>query len=110
MAVTANRVDGAKLIPEWDFADRIRKVRTIAGMDQKAFAEALDVTAGSYAGWEAGRSKPRDPVSIAKRMELLTSVPATWVLGLHEETPRPNDPNEGPSDVVRPKGFEPLTF
>ncbi len=82
----------------------------MTGMDQKAFAEKLGVTPGSYAGWEAARSKPRDVVSLAKRIEMLTGIPATWTLGIHEETPRPDgDPNEGNPDV-RLKGFEPLTF
>jgi transcriptional regulator with XRE-family HTH domain len=110
MAISASHASGGKLVPAWDFSDRIRKARSIAGMDQKTFAERLGVTAGSYAGWESGRNRPRDQVAIAKRIEMLTTIPAAWVLGLYEETPRPDGPGEGSNDLVRPKGFEPLTF
>ncbi|WP_181723249.1 helix-turn-helix domain-containing protein [Nocardia gipuzkoensis] len=110
MAISASRATGVKMIPAWEFSDRLRKARQTTGLDQKAFAENLGVTPGSYAGWESGRSKPRDQVAVARRVELLTNIPATWVLGLYEETPRPEGPDEGQSDLVRPKGFEPLTF
>ncbi len=111
MPAQANpRVDGQKFVPTWEFSDRIRKARQVAGMDQKSFAAQLDVNPGSLAGWESGRSKPRDMVVVAKRIEMLTGIPAAWTLGVYEEAPRPDDPNEGPASSVRPKGFEPLTF
>ena len=77
------------VIPTWSFADKVRKSRATVGMDQRAFADALNVKPGSLAGWESGKSKPRDVVAIAKRIELLTRVPASWLLGLESESPRP---------------------
>lgn len=108
MAAPETRADGAKLVPRWEFSDRLRKARSIAQQDQKEFAANLGVTAGSLAGWEAGRSKPRDVVAVAKRIEVLLGIPASWTLGLHEETPHSGGPGGG--SEVRPKGFEPLTF
>ncbi|WP_370246340.1 helix-turn-helix domain-containing protein [Jiangella sp. DSM 45060] len=100
------------LIPEWTLADRLRKVRLTTGLQQRDFAERLQVTASAYAQWEAGNTKPRDIVTVARRIEMLTGVPATWILGLYTETPRPDGPAgvEGDDSVARPKGFEPLTF
>ncbi len=34
---------------------------------------------------------PRNPVSLAKRIEVLTRIPAAWVLGVYEPTPSPGD-------------------
>jgi transcriptional regulator with XRE-family HTH domain len=111
MAAMANHAGGEQVIPTWELQDRLRKARQTTGLDQKDFAQALGVNPGSLAGWEAGRSKPRDVVTVAKRIEMLTRIPAAWVLGVHEEAPRPDgDPNGGLPNDVRLKGFEPLTF
>jgi len=84
------------VIPEWTLADKLRKARQQAGVDQRSFAEQLGVTSSAYAQWEAGRAIPRDVVTIVKRIEAATGVDALWLLGL--------DPS------VRPKGLEPPTF
>lgn len=79
------------VIPSWTLGDRIRKARTTVGMDQRQFAEALGVKAGTLAGWEADNSKPRELVDVAMRIEEITSVPASWILGvgsLERKTPR----------------------
>ena len=41
------------LIPEWTFADRLRKVRRDQGMTQVQFAATIDVDPKRYAQWEA---------------------------------------------------------
>ncbi|MGB7509276.1 MAG: helix-turn-helix transcriptional regulator [Mycobacterium sp.] len=51
-------------------------------MTQSAFAAAIGVKEGSLAAWETDRATPRDIVSVAKRVEMLTNVPAAWLLGL----------------------------
>lgn len=84
------------VIPEWTFADCLRKARQIAGMSQRDFAEQLGVKAGAYAQWEADNNRPRDVVAIAKRIEMLTRIPASWTLGLELQRPRPG----GPGGVV----------
>lgn len=70
---------------EWSFADRLRKVRReVADATQEEFAAALDVPLKAYGAWEAGRNTPREIVAIAKRIELVTGVPATWMLGISD--------------------------
>jgi transcriptional regulator with XRE-family HTH domain len=81
--------DGAPVIPWWTLGDRIRKARSTANMDQREFAEALGVPAGSLAGWETDRQRPRDLVAVAKRIEMLTRIPAAWILGLDVAQPGP---------------------
>lgn len=96
------------LIPEWTFGDRIRKTRLSVGMDQRTFAENIGATASSLATWETDRVRPRDLIAVAKRIELLTRVPASWLLGLYED-PQPGGPAAG-EGVARPERFELPTF
>lgn len=71
------------VVPTWTFADRLRKIRRdVVDMEQAEFAEALGARRPAYSAWEAGRNQPRDLVAFARRVELLTGVPAAWVLGL----------------------------
>jgi transcriptional regulator with XRE-family HTH domain len=70
------------VIPEWTFADRLRKARQSVDLNQRDFAERLGVGAPAYGQWEAGNNRPRDLVALAKRVELLTKVPAAWLLDL----------------------------
>ncbi len=90
MSTQTERVSA--VIPQWTFGDRLRKARHQAGMDQRSFADAVDATPGSLATWETDRSRPRDLVALAKRVELLTGVPAAWLLGLDEWAPWGSNP------------------
>lgn len=81
--------------PEWSFADRLRKIRREAHFQQDDFAARLGVNENQYKAWESGRNNPRDIVSIAKRIELLTGVPAQWTLGL-ADAPAPSGPGDDP--------------
>jgi transcriptional regulator with XRE-family HTH domain len=82
-------------------ADRLRKARLVAGLTQEEFAEKLDVKPAAYSHWEAARNTPRKLVAVAQRIEMLTGIPATWMLGLSEPSPNPGGPGErgdkGPS-------------
>lgn len=59
-------------------------------MTQAGFAAAIGVKEGSLAAWETDRATPRDIVTIAKRVEMLTQIPAAWLLGLSNPDDRPN--------------------
>ena len=92
-------------IPEWTFADRLRKARQATGLLQREFAEKLGVSKAAYAQWEAGNSRPRDVVIFSKKIELITNIPASWMLGLETQNPRPGGPGEG--EVWAPRGSNP---
>lgn len=70
-------------VPSWTFADRIRKARTEAGLDQREFAEQIGVKASTYATYETGRNQPRykDIFDLARRVENVSGVDAVWLIG-----------------------------
>ena len=84
--------------PQFDFCDRIRKVRReVAHMTQKEMAHELQVGDKAYEAWEAGRNKPGsdDLISIAKLIAARwPGVTAAWVLGV-EDPPPPPPPSGG---------------
>lgn len=92
-------------VPQWNLADRFRKIRTDRDLHQRDFATMLGVTPAAYAAWESGRNHPHNVVAVAKRIEMLTGVPATWVLGLNEQGPRPGVSQDGgaPGGTLRPR-------
>ena len=94
-------------VPEWSLADRLRKARQSFALPQREFAAKLGVTASAYQQWEGGFTRPRNVVAMAKRIEMLTGVSATWILGLETAEPRPVTPAGA---IARPEGFEPPTF
>ena len=81
-------------VPEWDFSDRLRKIRReVAHLTQEQMAAELGTTQRAYAAWESGRTKPDDIVAVAKRIGLRWRIPPAWTLGLDDNiTPPPNDP------------------
>lgn len=88
--------------PEFDFCDRIRKVRReVAHMTQAEFARELGTTQKAYAAWESGRTKPDNIVNVARKIEFRwrPRVTAAWVLGV-ETAPTPPT---GPGADVPPK-------
>ena len=99
MTASTERVS---VVPQWTFADRLRKARQVAGFTQREFADALEVSAGSYSQWESGNNGPRDIVAVVKRIELMTGVPSAWLLGIDE-------PQLPPPGMVRREGIEPPT-
>lgn len=73
--------------PLWTFGDRMRKARRRAGMTGAEFAEALGVTQSALGQYETDRTMPRDVVDLAQRVQALTGVPASWLLGLESAEP-----------------------
>jgi transcriptional regulator with XRE-family HTH domain len=94
------QTDSGPVYPDWSFGDRIRKARNVVGLHQRDFAAAIEVTDSSLAKWETDSATPRNMVAIARRIEVLTRIPAAWLLGLDEPAPQPEPPG----------GIEPPTF
>lgn len=79
----------------WTFGDRLRKIRRAANVDQEAFAAIIGEKRETLSKWEAGRVEPRNPVAVAKRIQMAYGIPASWTLGLEtEESPRPSGPGD----------------
>jgi transcriptional regulator with XRE-family HTH domain len=51
-------------------------------MTGQQFADVLGITASALGQYETDRATPRDVVEIAKRVEIVTGIPAAWMLGL----------------------------
>jgi transcriptional regulator with XRE-family HTH domain len=51
------------------------------------FAAVLGITASALGQYETDRAHPRDVVELAKRVELVTGIPASWLLGLDDVEP-----------------------
>lgn len=95
MNESAQRAYAYGEIPTWQFSDKIRKAREVAGLGQKAFAERVGITASTLAAYETGRSHPRwkDGPTLAKSIQLLTGIPHEWFLV--EDEPQPSGPRNG---------------
>ena len=78
-------------LPVWGFSDKIRKARDIAGLGQKEFAARIDLNPSTLAAYETGRAAPRfnDAPTLAKRLQLLTGIPADWFLVIDDPNPEP---------------------
>lgn len=97
--ISALSAAGVTSPPAWTFADRIRKVRRdVLGLDQGAFADRLEVSRKAYASWEMNRTTPRDILAVARRVELISRIPAAWLLGVDGQMP----PNNGPGNEESP--------
>lgn len=88
MTEATARAEGS-FIPEWTFAEKFRKARKIAGMEQREFAVALKLTPSTVAAYETGRATPRfrDAAPLAKRIQILTRVDYTWFLDVADPAP-----------------------
>ncbi|MFV0315479.1 MAG: helix-turn-helix domain-containing protein [Microthrixaceae bacterium] len=62
MQLTAQR---ARVIPEFELTDRLRRAREHAEMDQAELAEALGISRTSVGNYENGRRVPTRPYLIA---------------------------------------------
>lgn len=80
--MTITEAPRTPVIPEWTFADRLRKVRQIVGLDQRGMAGALGVSPATLGHWELGTNTPRNLIAVARQLETLSGVPAAWLLGV----------------------------
>lgn len=99
MGMTTDAIHGR--VPQWTFADRLRKIRRdVAGnVKQSDFAERLGVGEKAYAAWESGANTPRGMqlIDVARQIETEYGVPASWVLGL-DDGPSGPPPQRAPGN------------
>lgn len=67
-------------VPEWTFAERLRKARRDIGLNQETMAERLGVKSTTYGAWETGRNKP-DVADLAEKLEGVTGISRLWFVG-----------------------------
>ena len=93
-------------IPEWTVADRLRKAREWAGLEQAELARRAGLARNTISNYEGGKVTPRRTGLLAWSM--VTGVPVTWLE--NGESPQSGGPDGGLSGDVRSKGLEPPTF
>jgi transcriptional regulator with XRE-family HTH domain len=76
-------LDGA--IPQWTLADRMRKARTHAGLEQGELAAEIGIARSSVVNYENGHTRPSRPVLLSWAWRCKVS--PEWLIGL--------DPNSG---------------
>ena len=89
--------------PTWTLAQRFRRARLLAGLEQADVARALGVSRGTISTWETGKTEPS--ASNFVRFAQVTGQPLEWF------AEAVND--EAPAEAgawVRHEGFEPPTF
>lgn len=75
--LTPDYRQNAFVIPEWSLADRLRKSRENAGLDQTELARVTGISRTSIVHYEAGRRSPRRPYLAV--WSAATSVPIEWL-------------------------------
>lgn len=79
------------VVPEWTIADRMRKSREHAGLDQGELAELIGIARNTVSNYERAQTEPRRPALIAWSMA--TGVPLAWLetgTAPHPEGPAPD--------------------
>jgi transcriptional regulator with XRE-family HTH domain len=64
-------------VPQWTLADRLRKAREHADLDQSDFADQVGISRRSVTNYEKGHSSPSRPVLLAWAMR--TGVAMEWL-------------------------------
>ncbi|PAJ70934.1 MULTISPECIES: helix-turn-helix domain-containing protein [Corynebacterium] len=90
-------------VPEWTIADRARKARETAGMNQTELANAMGVARSTVQRIEQGVAEPSRTRVIA--WSFATGVALEWLE--KGETPAGEGPDGG--NAVRHQGIEPRT-
>jgi transcriptional regulator with XRE-family HTH domain len=74
-------------VPRWTLADKLRKARQHAGLEQDELAEQLGIARQSVSNYERGQTTPNRPIVWA--WADVTGVDRAWLLGHGDETRRP---------------------
>lgn len=102
-------IDPIGYVPQWDFADRLRKVRRMQqpARTQAQFAELIGADPKAYSQWEAGNNMPRDLALVVSRIVDATGVSAVWLLTGQVSAGSPPD-HPGIPLTTRFTGFAPV--
>lgn len=98
--LSTQQVLSTSRVPQWTTADRLRKAREYAGLDQRQLADEMGVSRNSVSNYEHGHVQPRKIVLRAWAM--VTGVPYEWLVD--GELPRP-DSNREPAGYGAPAPF-----
>ena len=80
-------------IPTWSVADRLRKAREHAGLEQGQLADLIGISRNSVSNYERGARTARRPVLVS--WALATGVPLAWLE--HGQAPNAKNPHpDGP--------------
>lgn len=63
-------------IPEWTLADKLRKARISAGLDQAQLADRLGAARNTVVNYENGRTDPK--LYLIREWARVTEVPVEW--------------------------------
>jgi transcriptional regulator with XRE-family HTH domain len=74
-------------IPEWTLGWRLQRALAHAGIGAQEMADELGVTRSTVSRWMNDRGGPPRLIYV-RQWALLTGVPASWVLGIDESSPR----------------------
>lgn len=85
--MTEYQLASASEIPQWTLADRLRKARDHAGLNQADFAKRIGIARSSIVNYETGRTSPSRPVILS--WAFATGVSLEWLIG-----DTPNSPNK----------------
>jgi len=77
------------VIPQWTIADRLRKAREQAGLEQASLALELGVAKNTVSNYERGNVAPRRPVLVAWAMA--TGVSLDWLCPRQDSNLQPTD-------------------
>ena len=80
--------------PTWTLAERLRRARLLAGLEQRELAEQLGVNRATISLWENGHTEPS--ASNFVRWAIATGQPLEWLADGVKYTPR--DLNPEPTD------------
>lgn len=88
-------------IPAFTVADRLRKARETAGLDQTQMAVELGVSRGTISNAERGNTRVKKTLLLAWSMR--TGVPSMWL----ETGEAPSPSGDGASELCTPRDSNP---
>lgn len=94
----------ARVIPEFELTDRLRRAREFAGMGQVELADALEISRNSIGNYENGRRVPTRPYLLA--WADVTGVDAVWL----ETGKAPTDAVEADSSRLSDLNRRPVLY